>query len=278
MKKTTKFVISVFAVTAGLIATNALTTDATGNATGAPVSRTGSPADGANCTACHTGTAATTVAGLITSTIPATGYVPGQTYTVTASITQAGKTKFGFEISPQTTAGVKKGTLVVTSSTTTQVIGSGKYITHKSAGTSFPSGTATWTFNWTAPVAGSGNFTFYGAFNVTNANNAVSGDIIKLSTLAVTEDLSTGIADQLSLDNQINIFPNPVEDRLNISTSSADLTEATVSIINVQGQLVRVVDHFQLNSYIGVDELPKGFYIVKIESEQGMAVKKILKK
>jgi hypothetical protein len=278
MKKTTRFVLSIFAVTAGLIATDALTTNAHGDSAGAPASRTGSPADGANCTACHTGTAATTLAGLITSTIPATGYVPGQTYTVTASITQVGKTKFGFEISPQTTTGVKKGILVVTNATATKLVGSGKYITHKSTGTAFSSGTATWTFDWTAPAAGSGSFTFYGAFNITNSSNTNSGDIIKLSTLAVTEDLSTGIADKLSLDNQINVFPNPVEDRLNISSTSADITEATVSIINVQGQLVRMVDHFQLNSYIGVEELPKGFYILKVETEQGIAVKKILKR
>jgi hypothetical protein len=278
MKNTTKFVLSVFALTAGLMATNALTTDANSNGAAAPVSRTGSPGDGASCTSCHTGTAAATVAGLITSTIPASGYIPGQTYVITGSITQAGKTKFGFEISPQNLTGVKKGTLAVTSTTTTQLIGSGKYITHKAAGTSFPSGTATWSFNWTAPAAGTGDLTFYGAFNVTNANNADTGDQIKLSTLLVHEDVSAGIADALSISNEINVFPNPVEDKLNIISPSTDLTEVSVSIINMQGQLVKKVDEFSINSFINVEELSTGYYILKIETERGIAVKKIVKK
>jgi hypothetical protein len=279
MKKTTKFAISLCLVTVCLMISNALTTDADGNTSAAPAARTGSPGDGANCTSCHSGTAST-VAGLITSNIPATGYVPGQTYTITASITEIGKTKFGFEISPQTNTGVKKGTLVVTNSTATQLVSTGKYITHKSAGTSFSTGTATWTFNWIAPVAGSGNFTFYGAFNVTNASGTSAGDAIKLSTLPVIEDLTpatTGVED-IALAEAISVFPNPLEDQLHITNTSAPDEPITISIINISGQVVKKITETSFNSAINVEDLATGLYVLRIETEKGVAIKKIIKK
>lgn len=277
MKSSSKFLVSIFAVTAGLMFTNAITTEADSNTSAAPASRTGSPADGANCTACHAGTA-TTAAGLITSTIPSTGYVPGQIYTVTASITQVGKTKFGFEISPQTISGVKKGTLVITNSTTTQLVGTGKYITHKTGGTSFPSGTATWTFDWTAPAAGSGDFTFYGAFNITNANNTNSGDIVKLSTLPVIEDLSLGVEDLITLNDQINVFPNPVENNLHIVNSANPEDQFDVTVIDIQGKEIRRINKTDFGSFINVEDLASGYYVLRIETEKGTAIKKVVKK
>src|SRR6188768_4571470 len=65
---------------------------------GAPASRTGSPGDGGNtCRNCHSGPNPTTTPGLITSNIPIAGYSPGQTYTITATVTRNGHSKFGFE-------------------------------------------------------------------------------------------------------------------------------------------------------------------------------------
>ncbi len=164
------------------------------NSSGAPVGYAGSPADlNKTCanTGCHTGSAVTPVSGWITSTIPSGGYTPGQTYTITATATFNGKTKFGFQVSPQDALGNKMGTLVNTNSQT-QVQSSGKYVTHTTAGNTNPN-FKTWNFNWTAPASGSGPLTFYGAFNCTNSSNTSSGDLIFTSTLATTEDSTNGL-------------------------------------------------------------------------------------
>jgi len=149
--------------------------------TGAPAAKTGSPGDGANCTECHGGTA-TTTAGQITSNIPASGYVPGTTYQITATnpLTNAGK--MGFEVSPQNVAGTLLGTLVA--GTGSQLVGGNKYVTHLLANTT----TNTWTFGWIAPAAGTGTVTFYGAF----ARNK-PGPVTK-STLVVQEAVSAPAA------------------------------------------------------------------------------------
>lgn len=163
------------------------TQDVHGWRSGAPSGRTGSPGDGANCTGCHNTNAAISGSANaeITSTIPATGYIPGQTYTVTATVSGNGLVRFGFEISPQNVSGAQRGTIVVTDPTNTQITGV-KYITHTTLGTN-GTNSRTWNFNWTAPVAGTGAFSFYGAFNAANNNNQSSGDIIYLEQLAVVE-------------------------------------------------------------------------------------------
>lgn len=166
---------------------DAVRNEASSHSSGAPAARTGSPGDaGATCKNCHAGPTPIVESGWITSNIPSAGYTGGQTYTITATITRSGHSKFGFEVSPQNPTGTLLGTLITTNTTETQLVGTSKYITHKTAGTA-GANARTWTFNWTAPVAGTGNVTFYGAFLATNSGNNSSGDTTFTSTLLVSE-------------------------------------------------------------------------------------------
>ena len=187
MRFTTKIILTLFTAVAGIIIIDSVNNYVISNGAAAPAGRTGSPGDGGlTCiNGCHAGPAATTQTGWITSNIPGTGYVPGNTYNIVATVTRAGHSKFGFEISPQSPTGTYLGTMIDTS-TQTQIV-STKYITHTSTGTTGTIGFHTWAFNWTAPVVGTGTVTFYGAFNATNSSNTSSGDTIFLSTLAVSE-------------------------------------------------------------------------------------------
>ena len=155
---------------------------------GAPSGVANDPSSGsANCTSCHSGTAttpATTVAN-ITTNIPSAGYTPGTTYTVTATVTYAGKTRFGFEVSPQNATGTYKGTMIVTNTSQTKITGT-KYITQTTAGNS-GTGTKSWTFNWVAPAAGTGTVTFYGSLMAANNNGGTSGDLTYIVQKSVTE-------------------------------------------------------------------------------------------
>ncbi|UPT69076.1 MAG: immunoglobulin domain-containing protein [Sphingobacteriales bacterium JAD_PAG50586_3] len=188
-----KVVLSILTIVTIFVAFGYVNQSAHGNGGGAPAGRTGSPGDGGpsqSCarSGCHTGgsnpISGSTNASL-TSTIPTTGYIPGQTYTVTGFVQGTGLQEFGFQISPQNTAGTQRGTLVVTDASATQIVNT-KYITHRTAGTA-GSGSRTWSFNWVAPAAGTGAFSFYGAFNATNSNNNVTGDIIYLEELLIAE-------------------------------------------------------------------------------------------
>jgi hypothetical protein len=276
MNMKTKIAAAAVMLAVGSIFIVEFSVPAGANATGAPAGNTGSPGDGTNCTSCHTGSPSTQ-AGLITSTVPNTGYVPGQTYTITGSITASGKTKFGFQISPQNTAGVLKGTMAITNSTNTQLVSSGKYVTHKFAGTSFPSGTATWSFDWTAPAAGSGDVTFYGSFNATNSNSTTTGDAITLSSLVVPENLSTGI-EALAASVSVAVYPNPFVDDVFIKNSANEAAMMDVSVIDINGKVVKSVSQLKSGASVNLQELATGVYTLRIETPEGTLIKRITKK
>ncbi|MCX6286609.1 MAG: T9SS type A sorting domain-containing protein [Bacteroidetes bacterium] len=145
-----------------------------GHSSGSPSGRTGSPGDVLTCTnSCHGGTAST-VTGFITTNIPGSGYVAGNTYNITVSFTGSGGK--GFEVSPQNVAGAQLGTLVAGSGS--KLVGGTKYCTHSSK---INGSTATWTFSWIAPAAGTGSVNFYGAFAITESTT-------KKEFITVTED------------------------------------------------------------------------------------------
>ena len=161
----------------------------TGSTSGAPAGYANDPASGQNnCTNCHAGTAivATPNTASITTNIPSGGYIPGQTYTITATVIYSGRSKFGFEIAAQSSNGATRGIIIVTNTAQTKLVNN-NYITHTSGGTS-GTGSKTWTFNWVAPAAGSGTVGFYGAFNASNGNGNTLGDIIYITSTSVQEN------------------------------------------------------------------------------------------
>ena len=273
-----KTIISSLVLAVGTICISDLLSPAHSNAGGAPIGKTGSPGDGSNCTGCHSGVA-TTSAGLITSNVPVTGYIPGNTYTITATIAVAGINKYGFEISPQGTTATQKGTLVVTNATETKLVGTtAKYITHKSTGTA-GTGSKTWTFDWIAPAAGSGNAILYGAFNAANGNGTNSGDQIFLSSLLIQENLSTGISEMVNNSDHWVIYPNPCKEQLTISSILPENENYNLEIVDVTGKQMKVITNETSYQHQQIDmtDLPNGIYVLIIDSKKGRAVKKFIK-
>lgn len=82
--------------------------------------------------------------------------------------------------------------------------------------------------------------------------------------------------DQLSVSDisktQINIFPNPTSDFINIKS---DETIKSVKLYNASGSLVKTKNiEF---SRINISNLPKGNYLISIETDSGIETKKIIK-
>lgn len=232
---------------------------------GAPAGVTGSPGDGSNCAQCHGGTA-TTASGWITSNIPSGGYVPGQTYQITATNSQAGSGQYGFEISPQNAAGTKLGTLAA--GTNSQMLSSGKYVTHTNASTTIK----VWTFPWTAPASGSGNVTFYGAF----ARNYPGSTV--LSTLAVAEQTNTGISETAA--SSALISPNPGNGHFNITIpESMRSSSGTLQILNTAGKSVYSTKYLSANSsdlHVDVSNAPSGVYFMILQNASSNKFEKFI--
>jgi hypothetical protein len=247
---------------------------------GAPAMVTGSPADGQTCNKsnCHTGNPVTPTPGLITSNIPASGYIPGNTYTISATLTQAGGTCWGFEISPQSITGTLLGTPVITNAANTKIV-STKWVTHQLAGTT-GANTKTWMFDWIAPAAGTGLVTFYGAFNICNDNNSRTGDFIHTSTLDVNEFVSSS-GELSEEENGFHIYPNPVMEHAQFSAYFKLPSDIKITLYNLNGQVIKILSDEKdiAGSYIydfSRSGMNAGVYHVSMESAGQRSLRKIV--
>jgi hypothetical protein len=235
---------------------------------GAPNAATGSPADNRTCASsgCHSGSASPR-AGMITANIPVLGYIPGETYTITVSATQAGINKWGFQASPQNSSGTLLGTLVNTDNARTQLTGSGKYITHRSAGNA-GSGSNSWSFDWIAPSAGTGEVTFYTAVNASNGNGATSGDVILTDVLTIQED-ATASSGSLSASQIFGVYPNPAEGS-NLYLKGVNSMD-TYQIRDLGGRVLLSgqFETAEASNSIDISRLEKGIYL--IQTKDGLA-------
>ena len=231
-------------------------------------SHTGSPGDGQNCTACHGSIATNNNNFFIISNIPQTGYVPGTTYSVTVTLSGSGVKIF--EVSPQNILGAIEGTLIA--GTTTKLVNSNKDIICSSSSNASQ---MAWIFQWKAPIAGTGNVTFYGA-------GALSMNNIILTNLLVNEDVSSGINKINDKSLNVSIYPNPVNDKLNISYTLQNESKVKIELINIEGKIINTVVYEQENqgdyskSLALNNQLNKGVYFIRIEKENSTVVKRII--
>ena len=233
------------------------------NGNGSPGGKTGSIGDnGVSCTACHY--AGNGNGANITTNIPTSGYVPGQTYTVTASIQQNGISKFGFELTAEDENGQKKGTFNITNTVETKLTNNGSAVTHKGTGTSGQS-IKTWTFDWTAPgfATSTGYVKFWGSFLAANGDFTNSGDIYHFDTTSYSEEQTNSL---FEINNEISTNGNKIYFNKNISK---------VLIYNISGKLVKHKNNFN-NNFIDLSELNSAFYIVKaVDINENYTTKKI---
>ncbi|OQX98446.1 MAG: hypothetical protein B6I20_11070 [Bacteroidetes bacterium 4572_117] len=75
-----------------------------------------------------------------------------------------------------------------------------------------------------------------------------------------------------------NVYPNPTKTDLNIEANFSGAYEnAVFSIYNIKGELVVPKNPLNGRTTINISELRKGYYILKIESDYGEFIRKIIK-
>ena len=78
-------------------------------------------------------------------------------------------------------------------------------------------------------------------------------------------------------DVKINVFPNPVSNTLFVSVGRLN-ANATLEIINLQGQLLRVQSLTKSVQDVSLFTLPNGTYLIKIRNGSQLVIKTIVKK
>lgn len=81
--------------------------------------------------------------------------------------------------------------------------------------------------------------------------------------------------------NQINIYPNPIREQLNINYSSATESETIISIMNISGKTVQQqitdVNQGANTLQMNTSSLPKGYYIISIQNNGQVHSQKFIK-
>ncbi|MBD3165288.1 T9SS type A sorting domain-containing protein [bacterium] len=165
---------------------------------GPPAGRAGDPPNNSNCTACHSSFPVNTGDGSLDIT-EIMEYTPGQSYDMTVTLEDAGQSRWGFQLIAKDGSNNPAGTLVVTDATNTQL--SSGYLQHTSSGTQngTQNGPVTWDFEWTAPMSGTGDVTFYVAGNAADGNFTTTGDYIYTIDMAMTEAAAGGPPEPFTL-------------------------------------------------------------------------------
>ena len=286
--KTTLAIFSLFFTITILVVQSAYQ-EGFSNVSGAPAARAGSPFEGnftCNLSGCHNSYPLGSRPGWITSNIPGGGYVAGQTYTITATpVSSSSCVRFGFEITAQTSTGVTAGTIIVTNATNTKLVSppNTRWITHTLTGTNASStpGTKTWSFNWTAPVSGTGTVTFYGAFNRANNLGTALQDSIFTSQMVVPEN-PTGLFDVEQSDVLIDVYPVPASENIFIDLKLRNNQLPEIQLTDISGKVIRNISDAAISSAqeltynVNTAGLDSGIYFIRLIQGSTVSVRKIV--
>jgi hypothetical protein len=284
-------VITVFFGTITLVLLTSGTKDIASS--GAPIGSTGAPGE-LTCgkAGCHTGidnvNNINTGTGLlsITSEQNITNYVPGEIYTLTVALQEAGVNRFGFSLSVLDANNNKAGTLLVTDSLRTQIFEGGlqftgrQYMTYRMVGTNpYQPGKGLWTFKWKAPDHDLGNITFYAAGISANNDATDKGDLVYTQSL-VSKYQPVGIRSNEKGNFSFTVFPNPVTDILNIKMNHVNHDHLSFKLYDIQGKFISDLKNSQTsisNETITfqMSNFEPGIYLLKIQSSTFSETKKI---
>jgi hypothetical protein len=150
--------------------------------------KTGSSTAGCGGSGCHTASTATGIFISFDGNSALTSYTPGKKYAIQVTITNTNyssnnNAEAGFNLN------ANKGSISNIASGTAQTSGEMNHTTPKK----LSSGTTNFTFDWTAPAAGSGLATFNIAGNIVNGDDGTAGDAWALTTKTLAEEVSSTV-------------------------------------------------------------------------------------
>jgi beta-glucanase (GH16 family) len=100
--------------------------------------------------------------------------------------------------------------------------------------------------------------------------------MMEIDYVRVYQEATASVSEINNLIN-VKLFPNPVNDKLNIQFSS-DLGEIKGTIYSLSGQKIQVFIQNSFEKTIEISDLSEGIYFLKLETEKGSSTHKIVKK
>ena len=83
---------------------------------------------------------------------------------------------------------------------------------------------------------------------------------------------NTGVNEINNLSD-ITVFPNPAKDKLMIGCPQ----KSGIEILNTEGQILLRLTAIDIHTMVNLSTLSAGIYVIKVKTEEGITVKKIIK-
>jgi len=214
------------------------------------------------------------------STLSVLEYVPGQTYQVTVAVGYGGTAPSGYGFSSQF---LKDATPAGTPANP----GDGVRISNGPAGSerryiehSARSVDSTFTFDWTAPEAGTGEVDYYVTGNLVNAAQGTGGDNGSTSPTIIT--LTEGVASSVRYFTSIPhaLYPNPTLGASTLRITPATSGDYMLELRSIDGRFVRTATHRLTAGLTEIavpsQNLPAGVYAVQLTGEGSRLVSRLV--
>src|SRR5262245_7188327 len=260
---------------------------------GPPIARTGAPAMGAfsaevTCQGCHSSFPVNSGPGILTITGLPTAYALNQEVTLTVTLNQADRMRYGFEATALDDLGRKAGELIVTETDRTRTVDGTaayvgrQYIQHIAGGFA-PNGTnqSSWTFKWRAPAQNVGRVTFYVAGNAANGNGNNSGDYIYLTNASIQAPAALPQVSPVSAASYLGTLSSEAIGAIfgaNLAAANASATTQPLPV-DLGGTKVKVRDNLGAERDAGLFAVSKGQvnFLVPAATANGMATITVLR-
>jgi hypothetical protein len=89
---------------------------------------------------------------------------------------------------------------------------------------------------------------------------------------------ASGVNDN-SLANSLRVYPNPTNSEFTVSVTQADVSDLTIELVNISGQVVyrnEVKSVYSLTETIDVREFAKGVYYLKVNNGEEVKIEKVV--
>ncbi|GAB5553111.1 MAG: hypothetical protein Sapg2KO_27020 [Saprospiraceae bacterium] len=245
--------------------------------------RTGSPVANGNCSNCHFGEdfGTSAVAQFLKDSVEVDAYIPGETYQFRISIpTRVKPSSYGFQAVALTgesnTSAGDFSNLPANLQVTT--INDRDYLEHSQR---LPD--STYTIDWVAPEAGTGDVRFYAAVNAVNNASASNGDdpAVLEQALTIVESTVNSTFNPDDLRLQWSVFPNPLQSQLFVTLEVAKRQDYTVRVVDMQNRTLQSeqwsVTPGTQSWMTSTENLVPGIYLVQLISDGQVFSRRVIK-
>jgi hypothetical protein len=208
-------------------------------------------------------------------------YVPNTTYHMTITVSETGKSLFGFDFealdnsgSTNTSVNNSVGVVTITDAIHTrkgQPFGTGRLtVTHKPNGGAFAN-TASFNFDWTAPATGTVNLYYDG--NASNGDGfSDAGDNVYAHTLKLTPAAATGIRNVNASNVSVETFPNPATDIFTVRFNLDRTQDVDIQLFSIDGKLIKNLTSKKMAAGVftetfNTEGMAHGLYLLRINFE-----------